>query len=208
MATTLEVQKRDTKPHSQVTEVREAGRIPAIIYGYQAENIAVSVDALELIKAVREHGRNEVFAVTVDGSKMNVLLHQYQKDPLKDEIIHLDLLAVDMSEEVETEVRIDLVGDSVGVKSGGVLQQVLYEVIVKATPDKLPEAIEVDISGLEIGDSLAASDIPKNADYEIITDGEEALVTIAAPRVAEEPTEGAEAPEPEAVHGSADAPVE
>lgn len=208
MATTLEVQKRDTKPHSQVTEVRESGRIPAIIYGYKTENVPVSVDGLELIKAVREHGKNAVFAVNVGGSKFNVLLHEYQKDPIKDEVIHVDFLAVNMSEEVEAEVRVDLVGESVGVKAGGVLQQILYEVNVKATPDKLPESIEVDISKLEIGDSLAVSDLRANPNYEVMTDGEEAILTIAAPRVEEEAEADTAAPEPEAAHGTAEEPVE
>ncbi len=208
MATNLEVQKRDTKQHSQVTEIRVAGRIPGIIYGYQSENITISVDSLELIKTIREHGRNAVFSVTIDGKKLNVLLHEYQIDPLKDELIHVDFLAVNMSEEVEADVRIDLVGESSGVKEGGVLQQVLYEVTVAATPDKLPEAIEVDITKLAIGDSLAVGDIPKNTDFEIKTDVEEAVVTVAAPRTEVETTAGEEVAEPEAAHGSAEEPVE
>ncbi|WP_099224475.1 50S ribosomal protein L25/general stress protein Ctc [Listeria costaricensis] len=206
MATTLEVQKRDTKQHSSTTQVRQAGRIPAIIYGYQAENIPVSVDALELIKAVREHGRNAVFSVTIDGQKLNVLLHQYQIDSLKDQLIHVDLLAVNMKEEVDAEVRVDLVGEASGVKEGGVLQQVLYELTVTATPDQLPEAIEVDISNLAIGDALSVSDLPKNNDYEIKTDSEEVLATVAAPRV-EEVEPDTDAPEPEAAHGSDEEPV-
>lgn len=208
MATNLEVQKRDTKQHSQVTEIRNAGRIPGIIYGYQSENITVSVDSLELIKAIREHGRNAVFSVTVDGSKLNVLLHEYQVDPLKDELIHVDFLAVNMSEEVEADVRIDLVGDSSGVKEGGVLQQVLYEVTVAATPDKLPEAIEVDIAKLAIGDALTIGDIPKDKNYEIKTEAEEVVVTVSAPRTEEEEVADTEVKEPEAAHGSAEEPVE
>ncbi|MBA5844693.1 50S ribosomal protein L25, partial [Escherichia coli] len=85
--------------------------------GYKSENVPVSVDSLELIKAVRDNGRNAVFSVTVDGKKLNVLLHEYQVDPLKDVLVHVDLLAVDMNEEVETDVRVVLVGDAPGVKA-------------------------------------------------------------------------------------------
>ncbi|MBC1475322.1 50S ribosomal protein L25/general stress protein Ctc [Listeria grandensis] len=206
MATTLEVQKRETKPHSNITSIRNAGRIPGVIYGYKAENVPVSVDSLTFIKAVRDNGRNSVFSVTVDGAKLNVLLHDYQIDPLKGDIEHIDLLAVNMSEDVEANVSINLVGDSKGVKSSGVLQQVLYEITVSATPDKLPEVVEVDITDLDIGDSIAVSDIPKNADYEVITDVEEVIATVSAPRVADEPETTSEVAEPEAVHGSEGTP--
>ncbi|MBC2079461.1 50S ribosomal protein L25/general stress protein Ctc [Listeria booriae] len=204
MATTLEVQKRETKPHSNITSIRNAGRIPGVIYGYKADNVSVSVDSLTFIKAVRDNGRNSVFSVSIDGAKLNVLLHDYQVDPLKGDIEHIDLLAVNMSEEVEANVSVNLVGESKGVKLGGVLQQVLYEITVTATPDKLPETIDLDITDLDVGDTIAVSDIPKNGDYEVITDMEEVIATVAAPRVADEP-ETTEAAEPEAIHGADDA---
>lgn len=207
MAIVLDIKKRKTKPHSNITEVRESGRIPAIVYGYQSENVPVSVDELDLLKLVRENGRNAVFTVNLDGKKVNVLLHDYQIDPLKNKLVHVDLLAVDMKAEVEAEVRIDLVGESTGVKEGGVLQQVLHEVTVSATPDKLPESVEVDISELGIGDSVEVSKISTSKAFEIITDGEEVIATVTAPRVEEESTTD-EVTEPEAAHGTNEEPVE
>ncbi|MFC0491059.1 General stress protein CTC [Listeria grayi] len=207
MAIVLDIKKRKTKPHSNITEVRESGRIPAIVYGYQSENVPVSVDELDLLKLVRENGRNAVFTVNLDGKKVNVLLHDYQIDPLKNKLVHVDLLAVDMKAEVEAEVRIDLVGESTGVKEGGVLQQVLHEVTVSATPDKLPESVEVDISELGIGDSVEVSKISTSKAFEIITDGEEVIATVTAPRVEEESTTE-EVAEPEAAHGTNEEPVE
>ncbi|MBC1922164.1 50S ribosomal protein L25/general stress protein Ctc [Listeria grayi] len=207
MAIVLDIKKRETKPHSNITEVRESGRIPAIVYGYQSENVPVSVDELDLLKLVRENGRNAVFTVNLDGKKVNVLLHDYQIDPLKNKLVHVDLLAVDMKAEVEAEVRIDLVGESTGVKEGGVLQQVLHEVTVSATPDKLPESVEVDISELGIGDSVEVSKISTSKAFEIITDGEEVIATVTAPRVEEESTTE-EVAEPEAAHGTNEEPVE
>lgn len=207
MATTLEVQKRETKPHSNITSIRNAGRIPGVIYGYKAENVPVSVDSLTFIKAVRDNGRNSVFSVSVDGAKLNVLLHDYQIDPLKGDIEHIDLLAVNMSEEVEAAVSINLVGESKGVKLSGVLQQVLYEITVSATPDKLPEVVEVDITDLDIGDAITVTDIPKNGDYDVITEGEEVIATVSAPRTADEPeTTSSAVTEPEALHGSDETP--
>lgn len=207
MAIVLDIKKRETKPHSNITEVRESGRIPAIVYGYQSENVPVSVDELDLLKLVRENGRNAVFTVNLDGKKVNVLLHDYQIDPLKNKLVHVDLLAVDMKAEVEAEVRIDLIGESTGVKEGGVLQQVLHEVTVSATPDKLPESVEVDISELGIGDSVEVSKISTSKAFEIITDGEEVIATVTAPRVEEESTTE-EVAEPEAAHGTNEEPVE
>ncbi|WP_163655597.1 50S ribosomal protein L25/general stress protein Ctc [Listeria sp. PSOL-1] len=208
MATALEVQKRDTEKHSYTSKIREEGRIPAIVYGYKASNIPVSIDALELIKAVRDHGRNEVFTINVDGSKLNVLLHEYQIDPLKDELIHVDLLAVNMTEEVEAEVPVTLTGESKGVKEGGVLQQVLYELTVSATPNKLPETIEVDITEIGVGDSLAVKDISAVNNYKVVTEGESIVATVSAPRSAEETVVDTEAKEPVADHGTAEEPVE
>ncbi|WP_430535868.1 50S ribosomal protein L25/general stress protein Ctc [Listeria rocourtiae] len=206
MATTLEVQKRETKPHSNITSIRNAGRIPGVIYGYKADNVPVSVDSLTFIKAVRDNGRNAVFSVAIDGAKLNVLLHEYQIDPLKGDIEHIDLLAVNMSEEVEATVTINLVGESKGVKLSGVLQQVLYEITVSATPDKLPEVVDVDITDLDIGDTITVADIPNNPDYEVITDGEEVVATVSAPRTSDEPeTTSGEVAEPEALHGSDEA---
>lgn len=208
MAIVLDVKERETKPHSNITEVRNNGRIPAIVYGYQSENVPVSVDELELIKLIRENGRNAVFTINLNSKKVNVLLHEYQVDPLKDKLVHIDFLAVDMKAEVEADVRIDLVGEAVGVKEGGILQQILHEVTVSATPDKLPEVIEVDISKLAIGDSVEVGKIPANNDYEIVTEVEEVIATITAPRTEEETADTEEASEPAAEHGTAEAPVE
>lgn len=91
-----------------------------------------------------------------------------------------------MNEEVETDVRVVLVGDAPGVKAGGVLQQIIHDVKVSATPEKLPETIELDISSLEIGDVLTTNDLPENKDYVVQAEEEETVVTVSAPRAEED----------------------
>lgn len=97
-----------------------------------------------------------------------------------------------MSEETEVETEVVLVGESVGAKSGGVLAQNLYTVVVSATPDKLPERIEVDVTNLELGDSITVADLPKNDDYKFVTDSEEQIAAVVAQSEEESTGEGGE----------------
>ena len=101
-----------------------------------------------------------------------------------------------MNEETELEAEVNLIGESAGVKAGCVLAQNLYTVVVSATPDKLPERVEIDVTSLEIGDSLTVADLPKNDEYTIVTDPEEQIVAVTEPQEITEDEEAGEAAEP------------
>ncbi|WP_144462619.1 50S ribosomal protein L25/general stress protein Ctc [Siminovitchia fortis] len=194
MVNVLKATERTSDRRSQLRELREQGGIPAIIYGYKTDNTPISIDSGEFIKTMREVGRNGVINLDVDGKKLNVVLHEYQEDPIKKEVIHADFLAVDMSQEIEANVRVELSGDAEGVRDGGVLQQILHEVVVTAKPDEIPEAISVDISGLGIGETISIGEIRGNYSITINHEDDETIATILAPRVeAEEGTEPSEA---------------
>lgn len=200
MSVSLAVEKREVRPRSLRNKLRHEGKVPAIINGYQVESTPVAVSAAELEKILRDHGANTVITMDVDGKKVNTLIKETQADTFTRNLTHVEFLSVNMSEETEVEAEILLVGESVGAKSGGVVAQNLYSVVVSATPDKLPERIEVDITDLAIGDALTVADLPKVDDYTIVTDGEEQIVAIMEPQAEEVADEEAgEAAQPEVI---------
>lgn len=200
MSVSLTVEKREVRPRSLRNKLRHEGKVPAIINGYQVESTPVAVSAAELEKILRDHGANTVITMDVDGKKVNTLIKETQADTFTRTLTHVEFLSVNMSEETEVEAEILLVGESVGAKSGGVVAQNLYSVVVSATPDKLPERIEVDITDLAIGDALTVADLPKVDDYTIVTDGEEQIVAIMEPQAEEVADEEAsEAAQPEVI---------
>ncbi|AYW49456.1 50S ribosomal protein L25/general stress protein Ctc [Tetragenococcus halophilus] len=198
MAVALEVEKRAVRPRSIRNKLRHEGRVPAIVNGYQIESTPISVNAQELDRVLRENGLNSVITMNIDGKKVNTLVQDYSADTFTQDLIHVEFLSVNMTEEQEVEAEINLIGEASGVKAGGVLTQTLYSANVSATPDKLPENIEVDISNLEIGDSINISDIPVAKDYTIVNDPEEQIASINEPEIEEEPEETEEA-EPEVI---------
>lgn len=196
MSVSLEVTKREVRPRSLRNKLRHEGKVPAVVNGYKVESTAIAVNAAELEKILRENGLNTVITINLEGKKVNTLIKEYQADTFTRNLTHVEFLSVDMNEETEVEAEVSLTGEAAGVKAGGVLAQNLYAVVVSATPDKLPERVEVDVTALEIGDSLTVADLPKNGDYTIVTDGEEQIVAITEPQEITEDEEAGEAAEP------------
>lgn len=186
MSVSLKVEERATRPRSIRNKLRHEGKIPAVVYGYQVESTPISLDEKDLGKILREHGANVVLTFELAGKSVNTLIHSAQSDTFSRKITHLELLSVNMNEETEIETEVVLTGEAAGVKAGGVLTQTLYNVLVSATPDKLPENIEVDVTGLNIGESLTVADLPASADYKIITPADEQVVAIAEAQAAPE----------------------
>lgn len=200
MSVSLEVSKRAVRPRSLRNKLRHEGKIPAIVYGYQIESTPISVDAKTLTKALRDHGVNAVISLDVEGKKVNTLLVKTQVDTFTKEFTHLEFLSVDMEEVTELDAEIVLIGEAAGVKVGGVLNQNLYSVLVSATPDNIPERVEVDITKLEIGDAVTIADLLKNDKFTIVTDPEEQILAITEPKAASDiEDEAVAAGEPEVI---------
>ena len=196
MSVSLEVTKREVRPRSLRNKLRHEGKVPAIVNGYKVESTPIAVNAEELEKILRENGLNTVITISLEGKKVNTLIKEYQSDTFTRNLTHVEFLSVDMNEETEVEAEVTLIGESAGVKAGGVLAQNLYTVVVSATPDKLPERVEIDVTSLEIGDSLTVADLPKNDEYTIVTDPEEQIVAVTEPQEITEDEEAGEAAEP------------
>ena len=197
MNSILEAKKRDEFQRSAKTELREKGNFPAVVYGKDVEVESIFVNEGDFFKVIKEVGRNGVISLAVDGKEHNVVLHDYQQDPIKNYIVHADFLAVDLSSELTSNARVDLEGEAIGAKEGGVVQQPLFELSVTAKVSEFPENITVDISNLNIGDSLSVGDIRNNQPFTINHEDDEVIVSILAPRV-EEVAEDNNPKEPEA----------
>ena len=196
MSVSLEVTKREVRPRSLRNKLRHEGKVPAIVNGYQVVSTPIAVNAAELERLLRENGLNTVITMNLEGKKVNTLIKEFQSDTFTRALTHVEFISVDMNEETEVEAELTLVGDAAGVKAGGVLTQNLYSVVVSATPDKLPERIEVDVTGLEIGDALTVGDLEKTDDYTIVTEAEEQIVAVAEAQELSEDDENGEAAEP------------
>ncbi|MHA6260519.1 50S ribosomal protein L25/general stress protein Ctc [Sporosarcina sp. CAU 1771] len=186
MSTTIQASVREIEQQSTLTDLRQRGFVPAVVYGYKTETTSISLDGRDLLKTLRVTGRNGVMKLQIEDKVINVVLNDYQADPLKGDVLHADFLAINMTEELEVEVHVNLVGESVGEKAGGVLQQPNREITIKVKPSDIPESFDVDISAMEIGDSITVADIRENSKYEILSEDDHSLVLISAPRTEED----------------------
>jgi len=204
MSVQLEVKERATRPRSLRNQLRHEGKVPAVVYGYEIESTPIFFDEKALGKILREHGANTVITMEINGKRINSLMSKMQVDTFTNRMKHVEFLSVNMTETTEVEAEIVLIGEALGAKAGGVVTQNLYTALVAATPDKLPESIEVDITSLEIGASITVADLPKNADYEILTDGEEQIVSIVEAQTSATDETASEVAEPEVIGDQAE----
>jgi large subunit ribosomal protein L25 len=180
---------------------RRAGRIPAVIYGNKQETRLVALDAAELLKHLRRPGfMAHVFEISIDGSRERVLPREVQHDPVSGKPLHVDFMRFSETTRIDVEVEVTFENEdrAPGLKKGGVLNVVRHALSLICKPDRIPEKITVDLTGLELGDVIHASAIKLPADVELGEDDPEATIaSIAAPSVEEiveeaPPEEGAE----------------
>jgi large subunit ribosomal protein L25 len=169
--------------------LRASGRIPGVIYGSDLETLHVSVDPSDVVRILQsESGHNTIFKLKVDNTLADVLIRDLQLDPLKGTLIHADFQTVAMDEVMEFQVPVEVQGTAVGVKNhGGILDVVLREIEVECLPGEVPDSIPIDISELEIGNSVRVSELAVDEKVKILSDGELVVVHVVPPRVEAEP---------------------
>ncbi len=176
-------------------------RIPAVVYGIGREPVSISVDRhdFELLMAHHAAG-STIVEMQIEGEKkpINAMIREMQMSPIKDTIMHVDFLAIEMDKLVNAQVTLRLVNDPAGVKAGGILTVNFHNINVEAKPADLPEYLEIDVASLEIGDSLHVKDIAVPAGVTILDDAEEVICSVQAPR-AEVEEEVAEVTEVEVI---------
>lgn len=182
----IEAKVREGKQRSVLTALRNEGFVPAVLYGFETDNKSIAVKERDVIMAVREVGRNGVVELDVEGEIHNVVLHDFQKEVLRDNLTHIDFLAIDMDELLEVDVFVNPVGKAAGESEGGVVEQPVREITIMVKPTAIPETFEVNIEALNIGDTITVGDIREEAPFEIVNEDEDVLVVLSAPRSEEE----------------------
>ncbi len=161
--------------------LRQQGMVPGIVYQPGGDSLTLALPGHDLRKALNE-GRTSVIDLVIgDEPARPVLVKDWQLHPVHLGVLHVDFQQVDLTQEVEAPIGIVLTGNSIGVRDGGVLDQPLREVVVSALPDSLPDHLEVDVSELVIGHSIAVSDIVAPAGVTIVTDPETVVASVVAP---------------------------
>lgn len=185
--TVLKASKREGTGKGGARKLRQTGRVPAVLYGKDMSPVSLSVDAHDAMHLFQTISvENTLVDLKVEGVKepFVTLVREIQTHPYKPDLVHIDFLRVQEGVEVELEVPVHLVGTPVGVKQeGGVLEQVIHELAVRCIPAKIPESIEVDVSGLELDGSIHVSDIGVDEGVEITIPGDRVVCLVAVPRV-------------------------
>ena len=184
---------------------RRDGMVPITVYGGGSETVAAVAPLRDLAAILRsESGRNTIFTIEVDGvGTSEVMFHDRQIDPIKGRLIHADLTRLVKGQKIEVTVPLHLTGEPVGVKeSQGVLEQIVREIEIKCEPREIPDALEVDVTNLDVHDVLHVSDIKVAEGIEILTDAELVIATVGVVKEEVEaaaPIEGEEPAEPEVI---------
>jgi large subunit ribosomal protein L25 len=206
----LQVRERESRGSADARRLRREGFIPGVLYGSGKQPHAICIPERELRRVLTgQGGLHAILDVVLEGQNTThaSILKDYQQDPIRGHISHVDLQEVRLDQPIQASVNIQLIGEPAGAKEGGVLSQIQREIRVEALPMEVPEHIDLDVSGMAIGDSLRLVDLAPMEGVTYLDDPEETvLASVGLPTRVEEPEpeegeEGAELPEGEVPEG-------
>jgi len=182
----VEVAVREETGKGAARRLREQGKIPGVVYGKNREPQSLIVDPHDIANKVNS---NAIFDLKImedeDGSAEKeaevTMIKDFQKDVIKGNIIHVDFQQISMDETITIDVPLNLVGESFGVKEGGVMQQLMREVSIEVLPSDIPEELDLDVSELDVGDSLQVGDLEVDEGIKLVDALDEVIVTIVTP---------------------------
>src|SRR6478672_2702676 len=176
----LEAQPRTPGTKNDARRVRKQGKVPAVVYGAGKSALPVSVDPRQVSRILRsETGHNSVFDLALDGERTKAMIVDWQYEPIKGSLLHIDLKRIAMDQKLRVNVPIELVGEPEGVKTqGGLLEQIVREVEVECLPADIPNAVELNVAELVFGVVLRVSDLPKNDKVRFVTDPDQPVAHI------------------------------
>jgi large subunit ribosomal protein L25 len=201
----LEVRARETRGSAESRRLRRQGLVPGVVYGRGSEPVAISVEERELRRVLSSPaGLHAILDVVYDGGRPRPsVLKEYQQDPIRGTLTHIDLQEVRLDQPIQAVVVVQLVGEAAGAKEGGVLTQVAREVNVEALPMEIPEHLEADVTELGIGDALRLADVRVPEGVTLLDDPDETvLATVTQPTRVELPEEMVEEEAEEAEEGA------
>jgi large subunit ribosomal protein L25 len=168
----LDAQPRAAGNKNEARRVRRGGKIPAVVYGAGKNAVSVSVDPRQVSRILHSaSGHNTIFDLAVDGERTKAMIVDWQYEPIKGSLLHIDLKRIAMDQKLTVMVPIVLKGEAVGVKQqGGILEQVTREVEIECLPSDIPSQIDADVSELVFGKVMRVSDLPHSAKLRFLTD--------------------------------------
>lgn len=175
----IAAEKRTKTGTSASKQARAAGKLPAVVYGKKVDSLPVLMDLKEFEDVIREVGSNGVFNLDIDGENYSVFVKDSQSFALVNKLYHIDLQAFTAGEKVDMTIPVWVVGGE-KIEEGNVSQSI-SELEIVIAPEKAPESFTLDVSDLEIGDTLEVSDIELPEDAELLTESDETVVSISAP---------------------------
>jgi len=189
--TVLEAQPRTPGTKNDARRVRAAGKIPAVVYGAGKDATSVSLDPRQVSRILHSKtGHNTIFELAMEGEHTQAMIVDWQYEPIKGSLLHIDLQRIAMDKKLTVEVPIVLKGEAAGVKQqGGILEQLLREVEIECLPADIPSSIDVDISELVFGKVLRVAELPKSDKIKYLTDANQpvAHVTVVKEEVVAAP---------------------
>jgi large subunit ribosomal protein L25 len=188
MSAQVEVVEAQPRPDSsrgknEARRLRVSGRVPAVVYGAKKNTVAVSLDPIVISRILASAtGHNTIFDLQVGTvEKTKAMIVDWQFEPVRGNILHIDLKRIAMDEKMRVMVPIHLVGEAIGVKTqGGIMDQVIREVEIECLPGDIPSHIDADVSGLEFGVVLRVKDLPHGGKVKFITNEEQAVAHVTA----------------------------
>ncbi len=193
----LEAQTREPGTKNHARRVRRDGKIPAVVYGAGKDSLPITVDPRVVTRILNsETGHNTIFDLSLNGEKTKAMIVDWQYEPIKGRLLHIDLKRIALDKVLRVSVPIFLVGEAAGVKQeGGILEQMLREVEVECLPADIPSHIDADVAELTFGKVIRVSDLPHSAKIKFLTDENQpvAHVTSVKEEVVATPEAAAEA---------------
>ena len=181
----IEAELRTETGKGAARKIRRNGLIPGVVYGRGNEPRSIKVDPLDIEKLLQSNAIFDLTLVGEDGDKAEdgatVIIKDYQKDVIRKNLLHVDFQFISMDEKITVSVPMHLEGEAVGVRDGGVLQHLLREIEIDALPAEIPEEITIDISELEVGESLSVADLELPEGVDLVTNSDEVIVTVVTP---------------------------
>ena len=177
---TLEAQPRTAGTKNEARRVRQGGKIPAVVYGAGQDSLPVAVDPRQVTRILNsETGHNTIFDLTLDGAKTKAMIVDWQYEPIKGKLLHIDLKRIAMDKKLVVTVPIVLKGEAEGVKQqGGIMEQILREVEIECLPGDIPAHIDADVSHLVFGAVLRVADLPHSDKLKFITDADQPVAHV------------------------------
>lgn len=198
----IKANSREKTRKSERKKLRREGNVPAVVYGRELESKSLTVSVKDLNRVLgTSAGENVLLALDIEEEKGEhpVMFKEIQRDPIKDHFLHVDFYAIDLKEKIEVSVPLNIIGEPKGVEEGGVPQYQMREIELSCLPTNIPHSIEVDVSEVDLNESLNAGELPLPEGAELVTDSEETVMSVVV--VEEEPAAPAEETDEELEEG-------